>query len=46
VRKEYRLQLAPGRNTIDFRCKPPDYFQPLDRRNLCFFLKEFTLREQ
>ncbi len=40
------VRLEPGRNVIHFRCRPPAYFLPLDKRNLCYFIKDFTLRER
>ncbi|MBN9121348.1 MAG: hypothetical protein J0I06_19720 [Planctomycetes bacterium] len=44
-RKAYAVALAPGRTVIHFRCRPPEYFLPFDRRNLCYHIKDFKLRE-
>jgi hypothetical protein len=45
--KEYLgLELPPGRSAIHFRCRPPSYFLPFDRRNLCYFIRNFKLEER
>jgi hypothetical protein len=44
--KHYELELPPGRTTIHIRCRPPEYFLPFDKRNLCYFIKDFSLRER
>jgi hypothetical protein len=44
--KSYLVTVPPGRTKIHFRCRPPEYFLPFDKRNLCYFLKDFTLREK
>lgn len=46
VPKKYVVDLPPGRTTIRFRCRPPEYFLPFDTRNLCYFIKDFKLRER
>lgn len=46
ISKTYRVQLAPGRNVVHFRCRPPVYFLPFDRKNLCYFIKDFQLIER
>jgi hypothetical protein len=44
--KKYELELPPGRTTVQIRCRPPDYFLPFDSRTLCYFIKDFSLRER
>lgn len=41
-----RVKLEPGRTVIHFRARPPSYFLPFDRRNLCYFIKDFQMRER
>jgi hypothetical protein len=43
--KSYVVEVPPGRSKIRIRCKPPNHFAT-DGRNLCYFIKEFRLREQ
>jgi hypothetical protein len=45
VRKEYQVEIPPGRSTIRIRCIPPDYFSS-DSRKLCYFVKDFRLEER
>ena len=44
--KHYTIELHPGRTVIPFRCRPPEYFLPIDKRNLCYYIREFRLREK
>jgi hypothetical protein len=45
--KKYdRLELLPGRSLIHVRCRPPSYFLPFDRRNLCYYIANFKLVER
>lgn len=44
--KKYLVRLEPGRTVIHFRCRPPVYFLPFDRKNLCYFIKDFQLIEK
>jgi hypothetical protein len=47
VPKKYEgLKLEPGRSQIHIRCRPPSYFLPFDRRNLCYFITNFRLTER
>ena len=46
LKKEYNFDVPPGRTTINFRCRPPEYFLPFDKRNLCYFIKDFKLKEK
>lgn len=46
IPKRFFLELPPGRTTIHFRCRPPEYFLPYDKKNLCYFIKDFKLTEQ
>jgi hypothetical protein len=41
-----RLELPPGRTRLHIRCRPPAYFLPFDRRNLCYFISNFKLTER
>jgi hypothetical protein len=43
--RAYKIDARPGRTVIHFRCRPPEYFLPFDRRNLCYFIKNFKIRE-
>ncbi len=44
-RTTYQIEIPPGRSAIQFRCEAPSYFIPGDYRNLCFFIKDFTMKE-
>jgi hypothetical protein len=44
--KAYRIELPPGRTMIHFRCRPPEYFLPFDKLNLCYFIREFRMQER
>ena len=46
TKRAYQIAVPPGRTSIRIRCIPPDYFLPFDKRNLCYFIKDFTLRER
>ena len=46
TKKYERVELPPGRTVVHFRCRPPEYFLPFDRRNLCYFIKDFKLKER
>jgi hypothetical protein len=42
-----RLELPPeSRSTLHIRCRPPSYFLPFDRRNLCYYIANFKLVER
>jgi hypothetical protein len=43
-RKEYVLEVPPGRHTVKFRCVPPRYFLS-DARNACYYLKDIRFIE-
>jgi hypothetical protein len=45
IRKDYDIELPPGRTVIPVRCRTPEYFLPSNTRNLCYFIREFRLRE-
>jgi hypothetical protein len=45
-RKTFQVRLEPGRNVVHFRCRPPSYFLPFDRKNLSYFIEDFRLREK
>lgn len=40
-----KVEVGPGQTRIHFRCRPPHYFLPFDRRNLCYYIKEFRMHE-
>jgi hypothetical protein len=40
-----RIELPPGHSTIRFRCRPPSYFLPSDKKNLCYLIKDVRLTE-
>jgi hypothetical protein len=46
VPKQYTVELPPGRTVIHIRCRPPEYFLPIDKKNLCYYIREFRLREK
>jgi hypothetical protein len=41
-----KLELPPGRSMIHIRCRPPEYFLPFDRHNLCYYITDFQLVER
>jgi hypothetical protein len=46
LQKKYELELPPGRTMIRIRCWPPDYYRPFDSRDLCFYIRDFKLKER
>jgi hypothetical protein len=46
TKKFEKLELPPGRSTIHIRCRPPSYFLPLDKHNLCYYITDFALVER
>lgn len=43
LKKYERLVVPPGRSTVRVRCRPPSYFLPSDKKNLCFLIKDYKL---
>jgi len=44
--REYFIELPPGRTTIQFRCRAPEHYISVEKRNLCYFIKDFKLKER
>jgi hypothetical protein len=45
IRKEYLLQVPPGRHFVTFKCTPPFDFMPSDSRPICYYLHELLFYE-
>jgi hypothetical protein len=47
LKKYEGLELPPNsRKELHIRARPPSYFLPFDRRNLCYFITNFKLTER
>ena len=44
-KKEYVLEIPPGRHLVKVTCKPPFLFTPGDSQSRCFFLQNVTFAE-